>query len=133
MTTEAAPDADLIWRIKVNATPTPPSCGCTFETPLANTAMPAQATFGDHALACLVPLEQTPATGFVFVLVNGAQVELGGLAAPCYFSGDGGATARTLGPGGNLQAGDQLFWNESAAGWALAPSDRVTFDYFSAS
>lgn len=130
----AAPDQDLIWREKVPAVAPPPvGCGCTFTYPIGNAGMPALATVGDAALASAFPLQLTPATRYVFVFINGVQTELGDLTAPCYFSGDGGATARTLGTGGTLVSGDLLYWNGSIAGWDLSASDRITYAFFEAS
>ncbi len=127
----AAPDQDQIWRELL--IPDPSGCGCTFSVSPLNFAMAALATAGDGALATLVPLQLTPATHYPIVFVNGQQQILGGLAADCYFSGDGGVTARTLGPGGTLAAGDRLYWNGTVAGFELAGTDVITFDYFEAS
>jgi hypothetical protein len=130
MTTQAAPDQDLIWRQKVTPAVPPPGCSCVFNVDLLNVRMPARATVGNHALACNVPLQQTPAELYALVFVDGTQQDVGGLTACCYFSADGGITARTLGPGGNLAAGDLLYWNGSIAGFNLATSDTITLDYF---
>lgn len=67
--------------------------------------------------------------GYVQVFVNGGRQRLGsttGAPADCYFSADGGVTARPL---DQVVAGDQLIWNQSVAGFALATSDRLDFDY----
>lgn len=132
MTIEVAPDQDLIWRQKVIPTPVPPGCSCTFNAPLSNFAMSARATAGDQSLACNVPLQQTPADRYVYVLVNGAEQPLGAnrVTSVCFFSADGGATAKTIGPGGTIAAGDRLYWNGSVAGFDLATSDVLTFGYF---
>jgi hypothetical protein len=131
-TVEASLDADLIWRQKVVGDPAPPPgpCDCTFSVSLANIGMPASLTVGNGALATVVPLQQTPATRYPAVYVNGVEIDVGGLTASCYFSGNGGVTARTLGPLGNVQAGDLLYWNGLIAGWQLATTDRVTLEYF---
>ena len=131
MSVSAAPDTDDIWRRKVTPVAPPPTpCACTFLIALANIGMAARVTAGDGSLATLVPLQQTPATRYVVVFVNGVEIELGGLLAACYFSGNGGVTARTLGPAGNVVAGDLLYWNGTVAGWELAATDVITFDYF---
>jgi hypothetical protein len=44
----------------------------------------------------------------------------------CYFSADGGTTARSY---DNLSAGDTLFWNGIIAGFDLEPSDLISFQY----
>jgi hypothetical protein len=131
MTVVAAPDQDLVWRIKVSEDPL--TCVCSFNVSLLNVRMPASVTVADGQLATVVPLQLTPATRYAVVYVNGQQQDLGDLTAACYFSADGGVTARTLGPGGTLAAGDQLYWNGSIAGFQLAVTDTVTLDYFEAS
>lgn len=132
MTIEVAPDQDLIWRQKVIPTPVPPGCSCVFNAPTANFGMAARATVGDQALACNVPLQQTPADLYAYVMLNGAEQTLGAdrVTSVCFFSADGGATASTIGPGGTIAAGDQLYWNGSVAGFDLATTDVLTFGYF---
>lgn len=101
-----------------------------FNVATANQNMPAQVTVADKDLACAVALAFTPATLYPQVFVNGALQRLGGLTEDCYFSSDGGVTAKTIGSGGNLTAGDLLYWNGSIAGFQLATTDLITFDYF---
>jgi hypothetical protein len=132
MPIESAPDQDLIWRTKITES-TPGMCDCTFTAALLNVRMPASVTVADGQLATVVPLQLTPATRYAAVFVNGQQQDLGGLTAPCYFSSNGGVTASTLGAGGTLAAGDQLYWNGSIAGFQLATTDVITLDYFEAS
>jgi hypothetical protein len=59
---------------------------------------------------------------------NGVQLDVGNgvKTRECYFSGDGGATARTF-PA--LQAGDFLYWNGSIAGYQIAASDVFAFAF----
>lgn len=98
----------------------------------ANKNMPASVTVADGDLACATAVTTTPATssalgGYIGVQVNGAGQFVGDgtkVAVDCYFSGDGGATARAL---RLVVAGDLLYWNGSIAGFQLAASDRVSF------
>lgn len=90
---------------------------------------------GDQAATGL-SISATPANngagttkGYVQVFVNGGKQRLGPTrVAPsdCFFSGDGGVTARALDA---IQAGDDLYWNTSVAGFALDTTDRIDFDY----
>jgi hypothetical protein len=76
-----------------------------------------------------VAITYTPFSGGnVTVKVNGLQVDLGnGLKdEPCYFSADGGATAKAW---GSVEAGDVLYWMGSIAGYELEPSDEVDLIY----
>lgn len=83
-------------------------------------------TTGDEANSGAV-LTNAP-LGFVKIEINGVGVSLGNgvKTLDCYFSGDGGATARSF---SNLQLGDTLYWNGNIAGYDLATTDRVTFYY----
>lgn len=66
--------------------------------------------------------------GMVDIRVNGVSYELGqGVKTKdCYFSGDGGATARAIAA---IVAGDTLYWNGTIAGFDLDASDRMDFIY----
>lgn len=91
--------------------------------------MAASATAADYSEACATPIIWTPAgDGYVRVFVNGVAVSVGNgvRSTDCYFSGDGGATARSI---ANIQAGDTLYWVGSVAGYQLAVTDRVDFDF----
>ena len=44
----------------------------------------------------------------------------------CYFSADGGTTAKSVSA---LTSGDQLYWNGTVAGFDLDTSDVIDFDY----
>lgn len=46
----------------------------------------------------------------------------------CYFSGDGGTTARAIGA---IASGDQLIWNGTIAGFDLETDDVIDFEYLS--
>lgn len=77
-----------------------------------------------------VDITFTPTNGCnVDVEVNGVNVELGdGLKTKeCYFSNDGGTTAKTI---AGVAAGDSLYWNGAIAGYGLdASTDKISFTY----
>lgn len=98
----------------------------------ANKSMVASVTVADGDLACATAVATTPAPstalgGYIMVCVNTAGPQLVGdgtkVAVDCYFSADGGVTARLL---RNVVAGDLLYWNGSVAGFQLAATDRVS-------
>ena len=64
----------------------------------------------------------------VQILVNGLNVNLsdGAKDQPCYFSADGGTTARAI---ADIAAGDQLYWMGSIANYELDPTDEVDVIY----
>jgi hypothetical protein len=92
------------------------------------------ATAGDQQATGII-LDEQPAPngagtdeGYVAVFVNGVQYDVGdgsNASQPCYF-GPNAATARAL---DEIQVGDQLFWNDSVAGFSLSLSDVVTLVY----
>jgi len=100
-----------------------------------NKSMPAQTTTLDGQLACAVPIGALP-IGWVGVFVNGVNYDPGNgvkIGVPCYFSGDGGVTARAQGA---IQMGDLLYWNGGVlpgdAGFQLSgvpPIDSIDFIY----
>lgn len=97
----------------------------------ANKGMPAQTTTGDNQLGCAIALQFTPAPGsYVRVLVNGIGVtDLGNgtkFGVSGYFSRDSGVTALLW---SDLVAGDAFYWNTTVAGYPLAPTDVIDFDY----
>lgn len=95
----------------------------------SNKGMVASVTAADFALACATTLATTPASdGMVQVLVNGLTVELGqGVKTKdCYFSADGGTTARAIAA---IASGDSLYWVGSVAGYELDATDRIDFIY----
>jgi hypothetical protein len=88
----------------------------------------ASTTVADFDLATATAIAHTP-KGTVEIDVNGAGQNLGDgvKTADCYFSGDGGTTARTI---ANIVSGDLLYWVGSVAGFQLAAAtDRVSFIY----
>lgn len=64
----------------------------------------------------------------VIVKVNGLQVNLGNGAKDesCYFSADGGTTARSV---ADITAGDTLYWMGSIAGYELEIDDDIDIVY----
>jgi len=64
----------------------------------------------------------------VQILVNGVNVNLGDGAKdqPCYFSVDGGTTARAI---ADIEGGDSLYWNGSIAGYELDGTDEIDVIY----
>lgn len=95
-----------------------------------NKAMTASVTVADGDQVVPVAIAATPAAGsYVAVLVNGSRVIVGDgtkIGADAYFSGDAGTTARALSA---IVSGDTCHWNGSIAGYQLAATDRVDFDY----
>jgi hypothetical protein len=95
----------------------------------ANKTMAASLTAADFDLACATAIAATPANhSYVAVVVDGVgqSVGDGDRTHSCYFSGDGGTTARSF---ATLQAGDLLYWVGSVAGFQLATTDRIDFQY----
>ena len=74
-----------------------------------------------------VTIAAAPA-GMVNVVVNGIMQELGqGVKTKdCYFSADGGSTARAISA---IAANDTLYWNGSVAGFQLDTNDKITLSY----
>jgi hypothetical protein len=95
----------------------------------SNKNMVASVTAVDGALACATALVSTPTGGsYVEVQVNGATQSLGNgvKTDSCYFSADGGTTARAYSA---IQAADLLYWVGTVAGFQLAATDRINFLY----
>jgi hypothetical protein len=95
----------------------------------ANKAMTASVTTVDGQSACATPITSTPAGGsYVRVAVNGLHQNLGDAVktTDCYFSADTGTTARAISA---IVATDVLYWNGSIAGFQLAATDKIDFDY----
>lgn len=101
-----------------------------FET-TQNKRMPSRTTSADEQRACDIALAISPIAGsYVGVRVNGVDVPDigdGSKAAACYFSNDGGASARVW---ASIDLGDVLYWNGSIAGYQLdAATDLIDFIY----
>jgi hypothetical protein len=90
----------------------------------SNRDMTCLVTTADHQPAVSIGLASMP-RGWVEVRVKGWGVSVGNgtRAATCYFSGDGGATARAM---GGLRAGDLLYWVGSMAGFELDVTDTIS-------
>ena len=77
------------------------------------------------------PLQSTTGVGsYVGVKVGGVMVEVGDgvKTKDCYFSGDGGTTARAI---KSIQQGDILHWNGSIAGYELSSATmKIDFLYY---
>ena len=103
----------------------------------ADKARAPTATTGVNFQTTGLTITATPAlAGNIVVQVNGARAVLGNgnrLNAgsfvnnvECYFSNDAGATALAISA---VTAGATLFWNAVNAGYDLAVTDSVDFDY----
>jgi hypothetical protein len=99
----------------------------------ANKNMTATVTTVDNDQATVTAVAENPALGgYVGVAVGSSgggkllyQVGDGTkVGVPCYFSGDGGVTARTM---SGIVTGDTLHWNQSVAGFNLTATMRIDF------
>ena len=91
--------------------------------------MAASVTTADGDVGCNTAMAATPTSdGYVRVFVNCDVPEIGDgvKTKDCYFSADSGATAKTI---ANIASGDKLYWNGSIAGYQLATTDKVSYDY----
>ena len=94
-----------------------------------NKAMVASVTVADEDLATVTVVALTPdSDSYVEVLVGGIMVEVGDgvKTKDCYFSNDGGTTARSI---ADIASGDTLRWNGSVAGYELKASMEIDFNY----
>lgn len=94
-----------------------------------NKDMVASVTNIDGDLACSISISATPKKlSIVSVYVNGLNVNVGGKLHPydCYFSTDGGLTAKSS---GHENIGDKLYWNPSIANYNLDANDLIDFVY----
>lgn len=98
----------------------------------SNKNMAANVTSSDGDIATSTAVANTPRSdSHVFAEINGqpcqvADGEAQRAASECYFSGDGGTSARFI---KDVVAGDFLFWNGTVAGYELVAPDRISFDY----
>jgi len=95
----------------------------------SNKNMTASVTSADFQAACATTIAATPGLdGYVSVLVNGVSEVLGDgvKTRSCYFSSDSGTTAKSI---ANIAAGDTLYWVGSVAGYQLAATDIIAFEY----
>jgi hypothetical protein len=80
-----------------------------------------------------IAITYTPFSGSVVtVKVNGIEVNLGDgvKTESCYFSNDGGATAKAI---ADIEAGDILHWNGSVGGYQLDGTDDIDISYLKSS
>lgn len=98
----------------------------TFNTGATDKDQSPTTTSGDEAQTG-VTIASTP-DGYVLVFVNGQLQNLtGDKLGDCYFSADGGTTARAL---TSIVSGDELIWNGNNAGFDLDnTNDKVTLAY----
>lgn len=95
----------------------------------SNKDMAASLTSADGQVACATTIAAKPlGGGYPRIYVNGLAQSLGNgvKTKSCYFSADAGATAKTI---ANIAAGDTLYWVGSVAGFQLATTDVIDFDY----
>lgn len=94
----------------------------------SNKAGQPAATSGNEQTTTLTIAATPSGDGYVRVLVNGVGAELGDgvKTKDCYFSADGGTTARSIAA---IATGDTLYWNGTIAGFDLATTDEIDMDY----
>jgi hypothetical protein len=76
-----------------------------------------------------ITMEYTPyRDGSINVVVNGVSVNEGDgvKTAEVYFSNDDGITAKMI---ANIEAGDELYWNATIAGFELTAEDSIDIEY----
>jgi len=85
-------------------------------------------TTGDGQTTALAISATPNGDGYVQIMVNGIQAELGDgvKTKDCYFSADAGSTARTIAA---IVATDVLYWNGVVAGYDLATDDYIDMNY----
>lgn len=135
---EGSSNAETMWELSTDAAITLGSTSLTFvlyagiKVPTGSTSnkqMTASVTSSDFDSACATTLVAAPArSGYIAVAINGRLTTVGSgiRTKSCYFSSDGGATAKTF---ATLAAGDTLYWVGSVAGYQLAASDTIDFYY----
>jgi hypothetical protein len=89
--------------------------------------MSANSGVSGNYLACNTGITDTPITR-VRVFLNSLEVSVGdgNISADCFFSSDGGSTAKTW---ANVAMGDYLYWNGSYAPFQLSLTDSIDFEY----
>jgi len=95
-----------------------------------NKNMTALVTSSDNDQGTATALVATPGgDSYVRAYVNGVAVQVGDgtkVGVESYFSGDAGATARSISA---IASGDTWHWNGSVSGFQLDTSDKIDFDY----
>jgi hypothetical protein len=78
-------------------------------------------------------ISATPVNGcYVAVFINGQEFDVGDgvtMSTSCYFSNDGGTTARNFTSPNQVQVGDGLYWNNTWSGTDLYTSWRISLYY----
>jgi hypothetical protein len=92
-----------------------------------NKDMPANSGVSGNYLATNTSITDIPRT-MVRVTVNSIEIIVGNGVKTnwCYFSGDGGTTAKTY---ANITQGDSLYWCGDVAPYQLETNDTITFIY----
>lgn len=96
---------------------------------LENKQMAGRVTTSDGDLACDTPIAEAPVLdSHVTVRINGISVSVGDgvKTAFCYFSDDGGTSAKDI---ADITTGDLLYWNGNVANYQLTTLDEIEFDY----
>jgi len=85
-------------------------------------------TAGNGQTTDLTITNQPKGSRYVEVMVNGIQQSLGDgvKTKDCYFSVDGGVTARAISA---ITAADTLYWNGVIAGYDLDATDFIDMNY----
>lgn len=95
----------------------------------SNKEMTGSATTADFQAMTATAMASTPTSdGYVEVFVNGARQTVGNgvKTKDCYFSSDGGTTAKAISA---IASGDICYWVGSVAGWQIAATDIIDFLY----
>ena len=106
------------------------------DAPITATGVNVKTDLNQTALVTTADGDSTGATitytpfsdSYVSVEVNGLEVNVGDGAKdePCYFSADGGTTAKAV---ADIEAGDTLYWMGSIAGYELEADDEIDISY----
>lgn len=94
----------------------------------ANKAITASVTTADFQTTGATISSTPAADSYVTVMVNGIRQEVGDgvKTKDCYFSADGGTTAKAI---SDIAASDTIYWVGSVAGFELAATDEIDIDY----
>lgn len=102
---------------------------------LFDKGLTANNTSGDGQRATNSTLTEEPLdSSYIDVKVNGVSYTVGDAVktTSCYFSNDGGATAKSFTsshPNGKISQGDSLYWNGSIAGFELVSNWEISIHY----
>lgn len=120
---------DAISRFEAATVPSVAAVGVGTSTDLNKISNETSADVDSTGIA----ITYTPfSDSVVTVKVNGIEVNLGDgvKTKDCYFSNDGGATAKAI---ADIEAGDILHWNGSVAGYQLDGDDDIDVSYLKSS